>query len=596
LSFTSLARGFRTSENINLNGTTSTNPVYQPLGKKEIRLLTIETISKDTATCRLETFQRTEAPEYDAVTYTWGDATVPVSITCNGFDLSIRRSLLVAIEHFHEAMPLPRRPLWIDAICLNQEDNIEKALHVPRMGKIYQSASRTIVWLGEAGDDSDLAMEGLYPLLGALSKVTDDDDELGLQSLPEPESPISLALGRLFDRSWFHRLWTMQEAAFSDHLVVTCGRKSIEWAAFPKLLEELSRAGRLSLLLRMSLNIDNLSLLEPVHKLQLLRDDIKNNGDGVSMGVLLDWGKERICTEPIDRVWAILGLLTKADRQAIRKSRVIDYSVAGRRNYWKSFLGISKIQIKQDKRTALLLLSNDVAHAKTPRLPSWCPDWQAQRLYVPFTSFHAGYPDSAILLCPAIVVTPGASLLKILGFVIDTIGQVAEMCGYENLTPGTDISFRKRNGIEPLTATVLKWRAECFEIAKEVLDHDTNEAINETLLAHNPEKDNFSPENWWEKFMLFLKIMYEMASGMGLGPNTKARQSFNGPHFMLFRSYGGRKFFNTRNGRIGLGPPDIEPGDKVCVFTGGGPLFILRPLDQFSTKRSNGMPGCWFEE
>jgi hypothetical protein len=262
----------------------------------------------------------------------------------------------------------------------------------------------------------------------------------------------------------------------------------------------------------------------------------------------------------------------------------------------KSFLGISKIQIKQDKRTALLLLSNDVAHAKTPRLPSWCPDWQAQRLYVPFTSFHAGYPDSAILLCPAIVVTLGASLLKILGFVIDTIGQVAEMCGYENLTPGTDISFRKRNGIEPLTATVLKWRAECFEIAKEVLDHDTNEAINETLLAHNPEKDNFSPENWWEKFMLFPKIMDEMASGMGLRPNTKARQSFNGPHFMLFRSYGGRKFFNTRNGRIGLGPPDIEPGDKVCVFTGGGPLFILRPLDQFSTKRSNGMPGCWFEE
>ena len=54
--------------------------------------------------------------------------------------------------------------MWVDAICLNQDDHREKATHIPRMGEIYESATRTLIWLGEAADNSDLAMDTIEDL------------------------------------------------------------------------------------------------------------------------------------------------------------------------------------------------------------------------------------------------------------------------------------------------------------------------------------------------------------------------------------------------------------------------------------------------
>jgi hypothetical protein len=49
----------------------------------------------------------------------------------------------------------------VDRVCLNREDHDEKAHQVPNTGEIYASAARTLVWLGEDGDNSDVAMKYL---------------------------------------------------------------------------------------------------------------------------------------------------------------------------------------------------------------------------------------------------------------------------------------------------------------------------------------------------------------------------------------------------------------------------------------------------
>ena len=46
----------------------------------------------------------------------------------------------------------------VDAICINQEDKIEKGMQVRYMSEIYSKASHVIVWLGEAENDSDRAL------------------------------------------------------------------------------------------------------------------------------------------------------------------------------------------------------------------------------------------------------------------------------------------------------------------------------------------------------------------------------------------------------------------------------------------------------
>ncbi|PVH96255.1 hypothetical protein DM02DRAFT_617342 [Periconia macrospinosa] len=38
-----------------------------------------------------------------------------------------------------------------------------------------------------------------------------------------------------------------------------------------------------------------------------------------------------------------------------------------------------------------------------------------------------------------------------------------------------------------------------------------------------------------------------------------------------------RRFFVTEKGYFGLGPPDIQEADSVCILLGGSTPYILRP-------------------
>lgn len=45
--------------------------------------------------------------------------------------------------------------IWIDAVCINQADPIEKAAQISLMGDIYSNASLVIAWLGNAPPQLD---------------------------------------------------------------------------------------------------------------------------------------------------------------------------------------------------------------------------------------------------------------------------------------------------------------------------------------------------------------------------------------------------------------------------------------------------------
>jgi hypothetical protein len=121
-----------------------TSFTYDPLNGDQIRLLTVDRLTRESAQCQLRTYSRSLAPEYDAITYCWGEDTTLATITCNGSNLRIRRSLFKSLKFLCHRKP-PYRPLWIDAICLNQDDNEEKAVEVPAIHKMFANATRTIV-------------------------------------------------------------------------------------------------------------------------------------------------------------------------------------------------------------------------------------------------------------------------------------------------------------------------------------------------------------------------------------------------------------------------------------------------------------------
>ncbi|KPI45306.1 uncharacterized protein AB675_2618 [Cyphellophora attinorum] len=112
------------------------------------------------------------------------------------------------------------RVLWIDSVCINQEDDNERSDQIPLMDQIYKWAENVCVWLGDADETSDLAFKHI-------------DNVLHLQDFDQTVTPGNTdawaALSKLMKREWFSRRWIVQEIAFARKATVHCGKNEIAW-------------------------------------------------------------------------------------------------------------------------------------------------------------------------------------------------------------------------------------------------------------------------------------------------------------------------------------------------------------------------------
>ncbi len=135
------------------------------LGKKDIRLLTLQPGRRDEPIkCDLSVVGLDEEPLFEALSYTWGDPAPTTPILLRGRSVNVTSNLQGALLHLrNESVP---RNLWVDAVCINQQDPVELGDQVQHMRLIYERASQVLVWLGEASEDGDLAMD-LVARIGA---------------------------------------------------------------------------------------------------------------------------------------------------------------------------------------------------------------------------------------------------------------------------------------------------------------------------------------------------------------------------------------------------------------------------------------------
>ncbi|KAK3376432.1 heterokaryon incompatibility protein-domain-containing protein [Lasiosphaeria ovina] len=196
---------------------------YRQLGRGEIRVLELEPGTGQEQQIRgslriISVTPSTAAVErYSALSYTWGlDAQKKHPLLLDGQQFPARESLhqaLVALRHKDVA-----RRLWIDAICINQPDEEEKGNQLRLMSMIYSKAETVEIWLGLAGDDSDIALRAIsgekFPVRDAGTVLT--------------------ALDALVRRSWFTRLWIIQEVVLAapGAAFLNCGPVRTDWDSF----------------------------------------------------------------------------------------------------------------------------------------------------------------------------------------------------------------------------------------------------------------------------------------------------------------------------------------------------------------------------
>ncbi|KAF9883668.1 hypothetical protein FE257_003102 [Aspergillus nanangensis] len=141
---------------------------YTPLNpdKKEIRVITItpEKHPEKPLRCSLQIVSLNEHPKFEALSYVWGDVVATTEISVENLPFNVTTNLAAALRSLrHLKKP---RTLWIDFICIDQENTKEKNKQLPLMGRIYQDAIAVVAWLGpqtENIEHTDLMMRDKFP-------------------------------------------------------------------------------------------------------------------------------------------------------------------------------------------------------------------------------------------------------------------------------------------------------------------------------------------------------------------------------------------------------------------------------------------------
>ena len=160
-------------------------------------------------------------PKYTTFSYAWGEKRFEYPIKIDDCFFLLTENLFQAIR----TLVTVGESYWIDAICINQSDDVEKSLQIPLMKEIYALADTCLIWLGVKSDDSDLAFQLVedlsanfnrkgeeladYPhTLNNNPQARHDRTATKLQSLRDAGrirhgSPEWLALSKLMNRPWF---------------------------------------------------------------------------------------------------------------------------------------------------------------------------------------------------------------------------------------------------------------------------------------------------------------------------------------------------------------------------------------------------------
>ncbi|KAF2141167.1 uncharacterized protein K452DRAFT_271807 [Aplosporella prunicola CBS 121167] len=230
--------------------------------RNEIRLLTLKGGSLDEdISCNLRrhhfSHENLRATKFMALSYCWGDQDDKVAIHVEDKVFKVTRNLRMALQHLRGTNSVV---LWVDAICINQADRVEKNHQLEKLRSIYEWAEDVIAWLGPAGSDSDMAMmffgfhgeririlERLFtqeilpkdferrgnlshflPLSSnqrqhTLRQKSQALEDLGESMFEHDQHRLRLSIEAILAREYWERMWIVQEVLSAKSLTLACG-------------------------------------------------------------------------------------------------------------------------------------------------------------------------------------------------------------------------------------------------------------------------------------------------------------------------------------------------------------------------------------
>lgn len=592
---------------------------YQPLDTTtySFRLLELKPGQwSDPIECTLHDSSLEDEPVYDALSYVWGSTEDRRPIRVDGIQMLVTANLEIALRYIRlETAPTT---IWVDALCIDQDDIYEKSSQVGLLLAIFSHARLVIAWTGEASEDSDEALATIRELAARLDNASIrpacDAPGRGYAALKEQASALGhlpglesgsqrwRPWGSFIGREYWKRAWILQELACRivpggewKPCEVRCGRSSISllqlvnvfdaavvrWHLPATSIEEmrgdvfpLAEKGQLTELEQSYVNM--LSLLAKMHQsFSLLR--------------LLVVTRDLVASDDRDKLFSILGLAPPEDRTAVQ----VDYSKTVAEVMADTVEGLVK-----NKRSVQDLFSD--RRCVCPVAPSWTPEihWYHGST-APYNQGHLAIHRKAggdgdfkaeFFKIPGMPDEGGHGRVMrlrgiVAGIVDDVLLRDRDKHTVEELLP---------NAVEPDLLTPDDWDEKLSSMARErwkygleaydqfwrTLVFDISYDL-ESEVIHCPASDDFAQQS---RYFFGLE---DIPPNFHPEESLSNRRALISPGFLHFiRSLMSRRsLFSVSLGdsRLALGPHNIQLGDIVAVIPGLNPCLVLR-----RRKRENG--------
>jgi hypothetical protein len=283
--------------------------IYKPLNKikKQIRLITLlpgPQSSDIRCILQIVELDLTAKPHYEALSYEWGSPGTEKDISLDGIAFSVRKNLWSALYHLRQKKI--SRIMWIDALCIDQSNVLERNHQVGMMGDIYRNAHMVNAWLGEATPESPRAFR-------KIKRAAFLSEAFRMMRVPRfcvsrwEHKQFQKAMRRrtgiepVTHASYWSRVWIIQECVLADKLLIHLGE--LELSCSPAIYTVFSGLGTNSPLYCtiVMMNISKVDLL-----------------------AMMKISSHAGATDPRDRVYALLGMA--ADE--IRGRIPVDYTIS----------------------------------------------------------------------------------------------------------------------------------------------------------------------------------------------------------------------------------------------------------------------------
>ena len=630
--------------------------LYSPVPANHFRILRIDKCDDDVVECSLHCHNLEDAPEYSAISYTWGQAEekeflqderslvgrAEYDIKVNGCIRAVTPNLFDLLVQFGRCFPTTTN-YWIDALCINQADIEEKTVQVNQMDRVYGEAYNVVVWLGRENrcfpkvhsmiKQLALAYDREYKAHGHVRNLThlnDPEDEaqmaqLGLSKVTQNDW---LALIAFYQRRWFYRIWTVQEAALAQRVIVRVGQHQLDWEdilfctrviADTPLINALIDMGQThfqrydiaftaaSFLGAQMLVVGRGDKLGFERKSQWYSFSNIYDNNEIILDILLRSLRNFSATDLRDHIFALLGIMKAIAERHVKKpmSLVADYGLDASDLY----KNVMAHMLLEHGSLTLLSRVQPPSKAKVTGLPSWVIDFSVStaRPFLDLPQFNRSAFDAS----------NGASFrfaiegrtLTAYCVVLSHVTHVGEAGNDLNETRSLEKTAELAIAYSKMVGTV---SSGGYELMKAMTCDQAG--LYETRIAEDELMHAF-------RAMLLVIRISQIIEGLKEGntrskiienqchQNTLAGTERNGPmpsstatialcerigilenglgqiddfvkdkllkdcqpfNLIIKRTMVMRRTFLTSDGLIGLGSEDVRPGDELCLIADGG--------------------------